>query len=92
MNYNDPIEVVHVFWQEDKILGRTEYGVKVSFLWEDLRKLEEYAYPDNWVTYKGPKCTVILEGEAQGRVILSDYITIKQHWTNYRRSCPVYVT
>jgi hypothetical protein len=96
MNFNDPVEVLQIFRIRDKdIKGNpvvTEYANKICFVWEDLKRVEEYAYPDNWETYKGNKCNVMLEGDDPGsRVILYDYEAMKGHWTNFRRSCPLYV-
>lgn len=96
MNFNDPVEVLQIFrTREQDAQGKSlhmEYANKICFVWEDLQRVEEYAYPDNWETYKGPKCSITLEGDVpSGRVILYDYEGMKGHWTNFRRSCPIYV-
>jgi hypothetical protein len=92
MNFNDPVEVLQIFRTRDEKGKATEYSNKLCFVWEDLKRVEEYAYPDNWETHVGAKCCIVLAGDDPiGRVILYDYQSMKGHWTTFRRSCPLYV-
>jgi len=94
INYNDPIELTAVYRTRDGKHGPvSEHGGKIAVRWEDIKVVEEYVYTDDWVKFNGPKYCVVLENEAdpQPRVILGNYRSMVEHWTNFRRSCPLFV-
>jgi len=54
-NFNDPIEATAIFRAPNNSGGANEFGGHILFNWEDIKMVEEYMYPDDWVKYAGPK-------------------------------------
>lgn len=101
MNYNDPIEVTEIYRTVTHLPPDSdgnnvepdvkEYAFKVAFGWEQVRKMREYCYPDDWITYKGPKFYLYLGEAAEGNLILGDYHSFSNHWRSFRNMYPLFV-
>jgi hypothetical protein len=89
-NFNDPVEVVEIFRIAGETGKATEYSSKSSFLWEDLKLIEEYPYPDNWEKYSGEKYHIILNG-LPPKLVLGSYHSMKMYWIMFRNSYPIFV-
>lgn len=67
-----------------------EYGFRLSFGWEDVRAVGEYAYPDDWTAFKGPKHTILLAGKNNEILVLGDFEEMIKRWTAFRNKYPLY--
>ena len=95
-NFNDPVSAFSVF----RVKGRgengeqttDEYGGMISFLWDDIKTIEQYPYPDDWERYKGEKYYLELKNSYKGnsRIILGSYENMLKYWTMFKNKYPTH--
>jgi len=88
-NFNDPLETTTIFRMQDQE-GWKEFGGRFSFVWEDIKSLEEYPYIDDWLEYKGPKYWVELHDNPTPKLILGDYQNMFTYWRMFRNKYPIF--
>lgn len=97
-NFNDLLEVTEIFRiieeqqdSEGKVTKTSyEYGGKTSIVWEDIKMIKQYAYPDDWVKYKGEKYHVTLHGYPNDLLVLGSYKEIANYWNILRNTYPLF--
>lgn len=89
-NYNTPLELTEIHRTPKPDGGMEELAAKFVIGWEEIRMIEQYAYKDDWSTYKGEKYFLITT-LSQPKLILGSYSEIKQYWTNMRERYPLFV-
>ncbi len=91
-NFNNPVEVTVIFRIPSDAGGRPkEFAGKASFLWEDVKCMEEYAHSDDWEGYKGDKFWIQLHNETTGKLVLGNYDSMTSHWRHFRNKYPIFV-
>jgi len=90
-NYNTPLELTEIFRMPNEEGILEERAAKFVIGWEDLRSIEQYIHPDNWINYKGEKYYIVLSF-GQPKLIYGSYNEIKQYWTTMREKYPLFVT
>ena len=95
MNFNKPLELTEVFRVPNPTLPNgkpVEYAARISILWEDIKAIAEYPYPDDWETYKGEKYTVLFNyPQKESALILGSRATIIEYWTEFREKYPLFI-
>lgn len=61
-----------------------EFAGKTWVCWEDIKSIREYAFTDDWKTYKGNKYVITFYGEPEGMVVYGDMYSIVEHWKEYK--------
>lgn len=90
-NYNDPVEVMEIFrYRKNDDEALQEFGSKSMFGWEDVIFIKEYAFPDDWKKYNGPKYHVMLRGHNSEMLVLGDYESMARYWTQFRNKYPLF--
>ena len=96
INFNDPLELVEVFrlntgpMIDGDVGPKTEYSGRCAVLWDDIRGIDQYFFPDDWLKYKGEKYYLILANKATPKLILGSYSEIVNYWKLLRRKYPIY--
>lgn len=88
-DFNAPVELTEVFRVPDDQNTMQEYGAKCMFGWEDVRMVEQYAFPDNWQIYPGEKFYVTL-GFGNPKLFLGSYQEFRKYWNALRYNFPLF--
>lgn len=90
-NFNNPVEVTKIFrYRKNENEALQEYSCKASFCWEDVMYIEEYPYKDDWEKHRGSKYYVTLRSYSESLLVLGDYESMIQYWSDFRNKYPLY--
>lgn len=87
-NFNIPLELTEIFRTPTPKLE--EWSAKVLVGWEDVKVVDQYAYPDDWVNHKGDKFFLTLHGAPNPKLIYGSYQEFKRYWGILRNKYPVF--
>lgn len=91
-NFNDPVEVTEIFRvRQDEKGPIEEFGSRSAFCWEDVTLIKNYAYPDDWRSYPGPKYYVKLRSYPESILVLGEYESMLLYWMMFRNMYPIYL-
>ncbi len=84
-NFNDPMSAIVIFRVPNTTGGPpTEYGGEMLFAWEDIKAIEQYVFPDDWIQHKGEKYYLTLYNDPNSKLVFGSFESMKTYWTMFR--------